>query len=336
MTPKLKPQDFASNQDVRWCPGCGDYAVLKTIEKVLPELNIPKKDMVFVSGIGCASRFPYYLDTYGFHTIHGRAPTIATGVKLAKPELSVWVVTGDGDGFSIGTNHLIHLMRRNIDINILLFNNQVYGLTKGQYSPTSQIGLKTKSSPLGSLERPLSPINIALASNCSFVARAIDVDHKGLSTVLKQAVAHKGTSFIEIYQNCHVFNDGAFESIRDKAHRASQTITLEANQPLLFGAENEKGLVLEEKGVLVKNSQSETDKASITKYQATQAMAMRLNQLDSKQYPVPIGVFYQDSRPCLEQQMHSVVEQAKRVKSVDLQSLLLSGNTWEIEPSVRK
>lgn len=326
---KLKPQDFASDQEVRWCPGCGDYAVLKTIEKVLPELKIPKEDMVFVAGIGCASRFPYYLNTYGFHTIHGRAPTIATGIKLARPELSVWIVTGDGDGFSIGTNHLIHLMRRNIDVTILLFNNQVYGLTKGQYSPTSQTGFVTKSSPKGSLETPINPINIALAANCSFVARAIDVDQKGLSDILKQAAMHQGTSFIEIYQNCHVFNDGVFEHVRDKVHRAENTITLSPNQPLLFGADNNKGLVIDGDNVTIQNIESDSDKLKMSSYQATQAMAMQLNQLDPQKYPVPMGVFYQENRPCLEQQMNArAVDNSKQ--NIGLETLLSLGSTWEI------
>jgi len=330
MSMKLKPENFASDQEVRWCPGCGDYAVLKTIEKILPELNTPKEDMVFVAGIGCASRFPYYLNTYGFHTIHGRAPTIATGIKLARPELSVWIVTGDGDGFSIGTNHLVHLMRRNIDVTVLLFNNQVYGLTKGQYSPTSQTGLITKSSPLGTLEVPINPINIALAANCSFVARAIDVDQKGLSDILKQAAEHKGTSFVEIYQNCHVFNDGAFEHIRDKIHRVENTITLAPNQPLLFGKNNNKGLVIDGEKVIVKNIVSDSDELSISSYPATVAMAMQLNQLDPKQYPVPVGVFYQENRNCLEYQTAQAITQAQSKQAVDLGALLSTGTTWQV------
>lgn len=322
-------KDFASDQEVRWCPGCGDYAILKAVQKVLPELNIPKEDIVFISGIGCASRFPYYLSTYGFHTIHGRAPTIATGVKLANPKLSVWIVTGDGDGLSIGANHLIHLMRRNIDVNILLLNNQIYGLTKGQYSPTSNTGLQTKSSPEGCFEAPLDPIDLALAANCSFVARAIDVDQAGLTSVLKQAAEHKGTSFVEIYQNCHVFNDGAFDRVRDRVVRPLHTVTLADEQPLVYG--DNKALVEVQNNIQAKAIETDADKANILHYRTTREMAQRFNQLDKTAFPLPIGVFYQDIRPCLNEQIENHVQSAKQERPMQLDSLLHSGNTWEIQ-----
>ncbi|HNC47119.1 MAG TPA: 2-oxoacid:ferredoxin oxidoreductase subunit beta, partial [Acidobacteriota bacterium] len=212
----LKRADFISDQEVRWCPGCGDYSILFQVQTVVPKLNIPPENLVFVSGIGCSSRFPYYMETYGFHSIHGRAPTIATGIKTANPKLSVWVVTGDGDGLSIGGNHFIHLMRRNVDLNVMLFNNRIYGLTKGQYSPTSEFGKRTKSSPQGTIEQPINPVNVALASGATFVARSVDVDTRHLAATVERAAYHKGTSFVEIYQNCNIFNDGAFKGFTEK------------------------------------------------------------------------------------------------------------------------
>lgn len=329
-TPNHQPQDYASDQEIRWCPGCGDYAILKTMQKVLATLNIPKHDLVFVSGIGCASRFPYYLDSYGFHTIHGRAPCIATGVKLANPALSVWIITGDGDGLSIGSNHLVHLMRRNIDVNVLLFNNQIYGLTKGQYSPTSEVGLKTKSSPFGSVEVPLNPIQMALSANCSFVGRGIDVDATGLADVMLQAAAHKGTSFIEIFQNCHVFNDGAFDHIRDKAARAHHTITLTPGELLCFGPNNSKGLIVENNQVTVKEIHSAEDLQCITRYRADLASAIQMAVLKDPSLPTPIGVFYQQPRQVFEQQIVQQVQQAKEKNPMDLDGLLRQGHTWEV------
>lgn len=327
----LKPQDFASDQEVRWCPGCGDYAILKTMQKVLAQLAIPKEDLVFVSGIGCASRFPYYLDTYGFHTIHGRAPCLATGVKLANPNLSVWVITGDGDGLSIGSNHLIHLMRRNINVNILLFNNKIYGLTKGQYSPTSEVGLKTKSSPNGALEAPLNPVQLALAAQCGFVARGIDIDANGLPDVMLKAAQHEGTSFVEIYQNCHVFNDGAFGHVRDKVHRDVNTITLTPGQPLLFGKNNEKGLIVSNDQIIVKDIQSQADLNDITIYQSSMVMAIQMAQLKDPSLPTPIGVFYQEQRPTYDSQVCQQISHAKQHTSMSFEDVLMQGHHWEVK-----
>src|SRR6476620_2898133 len=242
--PTLKPQDFASDQEVRWCPGCGDYSILAQMKKVLATLNFPREKMVFVSGIGCSSRFPYYLNTYGFHSIHGRAPTLATGIKVANPELQVWLVTGDGDGLSIGGNHLIHCLRRNVDIKILLFNNEIYGLTKGQYSPTSRLGTRTKSSPQGSLDNPLRPLSLAIGAEATFVARTVDVDINHLTETLRRAAAHKGSAFIEIYQNCKIFNDGVFDYATDKSIKAENALYLEHGKPMIFGTDQTSGIRL--------------------------------------------------------------------------------------------
>src|SRR6478735_2793209 len=238
-----KGKDFTSDQEVRWCPGCGDYVILNTIRNFLPELGLRRENIAFISGIGCSSRFPYYLETYGFHSIHGRAPTIATGLALARPDLSVWVVTGDGDALSIGGNHLIHALRRNVNITILLFNNRIYGLTKGQYSPTSEVGKVTKSTPMGSLDHPFNPVSLALGAEATFVARTIDSDRKHLTSVLSAAAAHRGTSLVEIYQNCPIFNDGAFELLKDPATGTQWSIPLEHGKPLRFGPEAAKGLI---------------------------------------------------------------------------------------------
>jgi 2-oxoglutarate ferredoxin oxidoreductase subunit beta len=242
--PKLSRKDFVSDQDVRWCPGCGDYAILAQVQKVMPELGVPRENFVFLSGIGCSSRFPYYMNTYGFHTIHGRAPAIATGLKASRPDLSVWVATGDGDALSIGGNHLIHALRRNIDINILLFNNRIYGLTKGQYSPTSEQGKITKSTPLGSVDHPFNPISVALGAEGTFVARSIDVEAKHLQTIVRRAYEHKGTAFVEILQNCNIFNDGAFANLTEKDIKADTQLVLEHGKPLIFGKNRDKGIRL--------------------------------------------------------------------------------------------
>src|SRR5215831_9188680 len=240
----LQPRDLASDQEVRWCPGCGDYSILAQMKKALAPLGIPREKFVFISGIGCASRFPYYMNTYGFHTIHGRAPAIATGLKLARPDLSVWVITGDGDGLSIGGNHLIHAIRRNMDLKIILFNNEIYGLTKGQYSPTSRIGTRTKSSPLGSIDTPLRPLSLALGADATFVARTLDVDINHLTETLKRAAAHKGTAFVEVYQNCKIFNDGVFEYATDKSIKADNVLHLHHGRPLVFGKDQNRGIRL--------------------------------------------------------------------------------------------
>lgn len=325
----LTKEDFVTDQEVRWCPGCGDYAILASVQKVLPELGIKRENTVFISGIGCSSRFPYYLNTYGFHTIHGRAPTIATGLKIARPELSVWVITGDGDGLSIGANHLLHIMRRNVDVTILLFNNRIYGLTKGQYSPTSEKGKITKTTPLGSLDEPFNPVQLALASGCSFVARAIDVDSKGLQWVLKEAATHRGTSFVEIYQNCNVFNDGAFADISDRGFRASRTMTLKPGSPLVFGEKSEKGLSFNGNSFEVISLENGKHPAI---HQNTLSWAMQLNELQSPDFPVPIGIFRQSQRHVFEQE---IADQSTHAKSqypqASLEKLLHQGKTWEIK-----
>ncbi len=244
-TEKLTSKDFASDQEVRWCPGCGDYSILKQVQTILPDLNRPKEEFVFISGIGCSSRFPYYMDTYGMHSIHGRATAIATGLKATRPDLSVWVITGDGDSMSIGGNHFIHMMRRNPDLNVLLFNNQIYGLTKGQYSPTSEQGKVTKSTPMGSLDFPFNPIALCLGADATFVARTLDRDPKHQQAIIKRGYEHKGTSIVEIYQNCNVFNDGAFEMFTEKGTKKQETLMMDHGKPLIFGTENEKGIVLD-------------------------------------------------------------------------------------------
>lgn len=330
----LSREDFVSDQEVRWCPGCGDYAILASVQKILPELGIPRENTVFISGIGCSSRFPYYLNTYGFHTIHGRAPTIATGLKIARPELSVWIVTGDGDGLSIGANHLMHIMRRNLDVTILLFNNQIYGLTKGQYSPTSEKGKKTKTSPQGTIDEPFNPVQLALAAGCSFVARAIDVDAVGLQWVLKEAAAHRGTSFVEIYQNCNVFNDGTFAHISDRGFRAERTISLRPNEPLMFGQANDKGLVYDGNDFSVVNIETPQDKEKLTVHNAQNdiSMAIKLNALSYPDFPVPMGIFRSVERPVYETE---IAEQTKLARSkqsdVSLEGLLRTGKTWTIK-----
>jgi len=323
----LSKEDFVSDQTVRWCPGCGDYAILASMQKILPELGIKREEMVFVSGIGCSSRFPYYLDTYGFHTIHGRAPTIATGLKIVRPELCVWVITGDGDGLSIGANHLLHIMRRNVDVTILLFNNRIYGLTKGQYSPTSEQGKKTKTSPMGSLEMPLDPIQVALAADCSFVARAIDVDAKGLQWVLKEAARHPGTAFVEIYQNCNVFNDGAFSHVSAKELRAQNTLSLTPGKPLLFGQNNEKGLCYQAGGFKVVSSQS--NEVFVHEANLPIEKAIALNALSYPQFPLPLGIFRAALRPVYEKQIEKTSGVPQTQKK--LEALLHSGKTWEIK-----
>src|SRR3954462_33699 len=239
---KLTKADFVSGQEVRWCPGCGDYAILNNVQKVMPELGISREKMVFVSGIGCSSRFPYYMNTYGFHSIHGRAPAIATGVKAANPELSVWVITGDGDALSIGGNHFVHVLRRNLDINYILFNNRIYGLTKGQYSPTSVFGQRTKSTPMGVIDYPVNPLSLAIASEATFVARSIDIDVKHLGTTVEAAAKHKGVSFLEVYQNCNIFNDGAFDYFAERSVRPDKVLYLEHGKPMIFGKDRNKGI----------------------------------------------------------------------------------------------
>jgi 2-oxoglutarate ferredoxin oxidoreductase subunit beta len=333
--PKLSRADFASDQTVRWCPGCGDYSILAQTQKLMPSLGIPRENIVFISGIGCSSRFPYYLNTYGFHSIHGRAPTLATGLKLSRPELSIWVVTGDGDGLSIGGNHLIHCMRRNLDINILLFNNRIYGLTKGQYSPTSEFGKKTKSSPFGTAEQPINPLGVALASECTFVARALDTDTQHLTAILERAARHRGTAFIEIYQNCNIFNDGAFEAFSAREVRGDRTVTLEHGKPLVFGKERNRGIRLRnfepEVVTLGLNGVTEEDLLVHDERAKEPALAYLLSRMQHPDFPVPMGVFYTADRPLLEETVDQQSTQAiAKSGAGSLERLLDSGATWTV------
>jgi 2-oxoglutarate ferredoxin oxidoreductase subunit beta len=331
----LTSKDFATDQEVRWCPGCGDYSILKQVQSIMPELGLSPEEIVFISGIGCSSRFPYYMNTYGMHSIHGRATTIASGLKALRPDLSVWVITGDGDGLSIGGNHLIHLLRRNFDLNILLFNNEIYGLTKGQYSPTSELGKKTKSSPMGVIDRPFNPLGLALGADASFVARSMDRDPMHLREVLRAANRHKGSSFIEIYQNCNVFNDGAFERFTDKQSKADTTILLEAGKPLIFGAAADKGIRIDGlKPEVVSLSQYNPDDLWIHDPEDQQKAWLLTRFFDDQrlegQFPRPFGIFYQESRGTYENAMLDQLEQAAARHVMDLDQLLQGRTFWDI------
>ncbi len=335
-TVQLKPKDYGSDQDVRWCPGCGDYSILAQVKKVLAKLESKREQTVFVSGIGCSSRFPYYMDTFGFHSIHGRAPGIATGVKLANPELNVWVVTGDGDGLSIGGNHLLHAIRRNIDINILLFNNRIYGLTKGQYSPTSPLGKVTKSSPMGSVDYPLHPLSVAIGAEATFVARTIDRNVKHLEYVLERAARHKGTSFVEIYQNCNIFNDLAFEYATGKDTKDDTTINLEHNKPLIFGKNRSKGVKLNGMTPEIVNlgdgTVTEDDLLFHDEKQSDPSLAYLLSRMHHPEFPEPIGVFRCVERPSYDELVIGQVDQARKDKGVGtLETLFDDGETWEVK-----
>ena len=329
--PKLTRKDFVSDQDVRWCPGCGDYSILAQLQKVLPELGLPREKFVFVSGIGCSSRFPYYMNTYGFHGIHGRAPAIATGLKISRPDLSVWVVTGDGDGLSIGGNHLIHALRRNVGLKILLFNNRIYGLTKGQYSPTSELGKVTKSTPMGSVDYPFNPIAVAMGADATFVARSIDVEARHLQDTLRRAYEHPGGAFIEILQNCNIFNDGAWESLTDRATKSESVVLLEHGKPLTFGKNRERGITLGKSGrlevVSLGNGSSEGD--ILIHDETNRALAYMLAHLEN---PTPIGVFHATVRPTYEDAMHKQLEVARQKSGPgDINALLRRGETWVVE-----
>jgi 2-oxoglutarate ferredoxin oxidoreductase subunit beta len=333
---QLTRADFASDQTVRWCPGCGDYSILAQTQKLMPTLGVPRENIVFISGIGCSSRFPYYMNTYGFHSIHGRAPTFATGLKLARPDLSVWVVTGDGDGLSIGGNHLIHAMRRNLDLKILLFNNRIYGLTKGQYSPTSEFGKKTKSSPYGTAEQPINPLGIALASECTFVARSVDTDTQHLTHVLDRAAHHRGTAFVEIYQNCNIFNDGAFEAFTARDVRADRMVVLEHGRPIVFGKERNRGIRL--RGVhpeivtIGRDGVTEKDLLVHDEKALEPTLAYLLSRLTHPDYPVPVGVFYAVERPRLEEILgQQSIQATARLGAGSLERLLGSGPTWTVK-----
>ncbi len=328
-TPPLTKKDFKSDQEIRWCPGCGDYAILNSVQAAFAKLGKKLHETVIISGIGCSSRFPYYMETYGFHTIHGRAPTIATGVKLSDPKLDVWVVTGDGDGLSIGGNHLIHALRRNVGLKILLFNNRIYGLTKGQYSPTSESGKVTKSTPLGSVEAPFRPIQLALGAGATFVARSIDIFGAHLEQMIARADAHQGTALIEIYQNCNIFNDGAFAHFTEKDARDAHTLQLEQGKPLLF-AGGTKGLRLDAN--LAPQVVDDPAQAMVWEEDAGNvAAAMALAMMSEREYPVPIGVFRDVDRPVFEAGVQAQLERARAAKpDQDLDSLLLAGETWVV------
>ena len=330
----LTRQDFVSDQDVRWCPGCGDYAILSQVQKLFPTLGIPKEKFLIVSGIGCSSRFPYYMDTYGFHSIHGRAPALASGAKIANPDLSVWVVTGDGDAMSIGGNHFIHVLRRNIDMNILMFNNRIYGLTKGQYSPTSEVGKITKSTPMGSLDYPFNPPQLALGASGTFIARTIDREQKHMGPILEEAHKHKGTSFVEIYQNCNIFNDGAFSDLTEKETKAETQLVLEQGEPMIFGAKNNKGLILDGSNFKVVSLDSDYNADDILKHdKEDKNLAMLLSEITyNPELPVPIGILYQETKSTYEDMMTNQIEKAKQKnKSTDLEKLFFGTNSWIVD-----
>ncbi len=332
----LTKKDFESGLDVRWCPGCGDYAVLSQITKLMPKLGIPRENFAFVSGIGCSSRFPYYVQTYGLHTIHGRALAIATGLKISRPDLSVWVVTGDGDALAIGGNHFIHAVRRNIGLKVILLNNRIYGLTKGQYSPTSELGKKTKTSPLGNIDQPFSPVALALGAGATFAARCIDGDQAMMAAILERAAKHEGTAFVEILQNCVVFNDGAFDALSDKATRDDTRLVMEHGKPLIFGKERNKGIRLSgmdmEVVTIGENGVTEADILVHNENAAHSGLAFSLGQFESPDFPVPFGVFRDVDKPSYESLSQQLSESARAAKGRgDLQRLLNSGETWTIK-----
>jgi 2-oxoglutarate/2-oxoacid ferredoxin oxidoreductase subunit beta len=334
---RLKPADFATDQEVRWCPGCGDYAILKAVQKALADMGAKPENTVFVSGIGCSSRFPYYMATYGFHTIHGRAPAVATGIKLANPDLDVWIVTGDGDGLSIGGNHLLHTLRRNLDVQILLFNNEIYGLTKGQYSPTSRVGTRSPSTPLGSVERPVSPTNFALGAGARFVARAVDTAQKHLINVLEQAAAHRGASFVEIFQNCIVYNDDVFGNFTAKAAAADAQIHVEHGKPLTFGKDGTRGLRLNPGTIALEavdvgeNGIGEED--LIVHDMTNKTLATMLAAMEPPHMPVALGVLYCDPADSFEDMRKERSQDGlAHPTASDLNDLMRRGDTWRVGP----
>jgi 2-oxoglutarate ferredoxin oxidoreductase subunit beta len=333
-------KDFSSDQEVRWCPGCGDYSILKQVQTVLPRLGYHPHEIVFVSGIGCSSRFPYYMDTYGIHSIHGRATAVATGLKMTRPDLSVWVITGDGDALSIGGNHTIHLIRRNVNVNVLLFNNQIYGLTKGQYSPTSEVGKVTKSTPMGSADEPFNPLALVLGANATFVARSLDRDPKHLQEMIQRADAHKGTSFLEIYQNCNVFNDGAFEAFTEKNTKDHTTLRLEHGKPLLF-ADGTKGIKLDGFVPIIVDTDTtpahelwihdENDYIKATILSRFFDMPDPEHPTHYHTLPRPVGVIYQNNRVCYEEAVNEQIRLAKQQKGTPNLNALIQGNeTWQV------
>jgi 2-oxoglutarate/2-oxoacid ferredoxin oxidoreductase subunit beta len=333
---QLTKKDFVSNQEVRWCPGCGDYAILNNVQKVMPELGIPREKMVFVSGIGCSSRFPYYMNTYGFHSIHGRAPAIATGIKAANPELSVWVITGDGDALSIGGNHFMHVLRRNLDINYILFNNRIYGLTKGQYSPTSVFGQRTKSTPMGVIDYPVNPLSLAIASEATFVARSIDIDVKHLGTMVEAAAKHKGVSFLEVYQNCNIFNDGAFDYFAERSVRQDKVLYLEHGKPMIFGKDRKHGIRMNgahpEVVTIGENGITEADILVHNINLQDPSVAFMLARMEQPDFPQPVGVFRAVERPSYDEMMADQIKTAiAKSGPGNLEKLIYSGDMWTVE-----
>jgi 2-oxoglutarate ferredoxin oxidoreductase subunit beta len=333
--PVTTRKDWSSDQEVRWCPGCGDYTILAAMQMLLPDLGVRRENTVFLSGIGCAARFPYYMNTYGMHSIHGRAPAIATGLAATRPDLDVWVITGDGDSLSIGGNHLIHALRRNVNITILLFNNQIYGLTKGQYSPTSEMAKVTKSTPFGSLEQPFNPLSLALGAEASFVARTHDMDRKHMTEMFRRAHAHKGSSFVEIYQNCNVFNDGAFEQITGKDHRSEMLIPLVHGEPIRFGAERKHGVVRGPDGAVEVVSVADVGESALLvhdEHRENPGLAFQLSRLSRGPYePTPIGVFRDVDRPEYGLEMTRQVDAVIEGKGEgDISALLRSGSSWTV------
>ncbi|MEE9162305.1 MAG: 2-oxoacid:ferredoxin oxidoreductase subunit beta [Candidatus Neomarinimicrobiota bacterium] len=331
----LTRKDFTSDQTVRWCPGCGDYSSLAQTQKTFPELGRKREEFVFVSGIGCSSRFPYYMNTYGFHTIHGRATAVATGLKLANPDLSVWVVTGDGDGLSIGGNHMIHLLRRNLDINLMLFNNRIYGLTKGQYSPTSETGKVTKSTPLGSLDWPFNPPVLALGAASTFIARTADVESKHLQKMIKAAYEHHGTSFLEIYQNCLIFNDDAFKDVTDKLTKEDHQLLLENGQPMLFGKGRNKGIGLDgHRPIVIDLADGKHSVDEVLVHDETdRIIALILSEMTYRdEFPVPLGVIYQIKKNTYEDLVYAQLDQAtEKFGPGDLEKMIMGAHTWEVK-----
>lgn len=333
---KYTAKDFSTSQDVRWCPGCGDYSILAQMQRAAPDFGVKKEDIVWISGIGCAARFPYYMETYGLHSIHGRAPAIATGVKVANPKLSVWVATGDGDLLSIGGNHFIHACRRNVNIKILLFNNRIYGLTKGQYSPTSEKGKKTKSTPFGSIDHPFNPLSLAVGAEASFIARSLDRDPKHLQEMMKRANEHKGTAFLEVFQNCNIFNDGAFDLLTDKSTKDDYVIFLKHNEPMIFGKEKDKGIILDgltPKVVsLSEGNYSVNDVWVHDEKDENVARAQIIAKMnDMENMPTPVGVIRQTFRSTYDEDLNLQIQNIKKNKGDgDLNKLLFSGNMWEV------
>lgn len=331
IAPALTRKDFASPVAIRWCPGCGDYSILSTLQGVLPNLGIPKENFVFISGIGCSSRFPYYMNTFGFHTIHGRAPTIATGVKMANPDLQVWVITGDGDALSIGGNHFIHALRRNVDVKIILFNNRIYGLTKGQYSPTSGAGTVSPSTPMGSVDQPLSPVSLALGAEVGFVARTADNDVKHMTEVFQAAAAYKGSALIEVLQNCVIFADKVHEPYYGRSTKQDGLLFLKHGQPMRYGKELERGLALNGFHLEARTNPAENEVLVHDETEKTGALAFHLSRLSFPEYPVPMGIFRNVSRPVYHEGVHAQIKAAQAKSVGNLDRLFNSGNTWVVE-----